>query len=72
MQEAEDEAGEDEEDKEDKAVKKRKGESAAASQADQITRGSKGIIMPARNAFDFVDRPRRELENDMRMMGQAN
>ena len=68
MQEAEDEANDDEEDKESKPAK-RKGESAAASQADQITRGSKGIIMPARNAFDFVDRPRRELENDMRMMG---
>ena len=28
------------------------------AQANQITRGDKGIIMPARNAFDFVEVPR--------------
>ena len=30
----------------------------AAAQAGVIQRGPKGIILPARNAFDFVDKPR--------------
>ena len=30
----------------------------AASQAGEIVRGQKGIILPARNAFDFVDKPK--------------
>ena len=31
---------------------------SAAAQAGEIVRGSKGIILPARNAFDFVDKPK--------------
>ena len=48
-----------------------RGAEAAVAEADQITRGSKGIIMPARNAFDFVDRPRRDTGDDVRGMGSA-
>jgi len=35
-------------------------------QANEVIRGSKGIIMPARNAFDFVERPRQTEEYEAR------
>ena len=42
---------------------------AAQKQAQEVQRGVHGIIMPARNAFDFVEKPQAGEDLDMRARG---
>ena len=39
--------------------------------ANEITRGAKGIIMPQRNAFDFVEKPRQQEDFNSRELASS-
>lgn len=49
-----------------KAAKSKPKISHAQAVANEITRGRAGIIMPSRNAFDFVEKPRQQEDFDSR------